>query len=84
MGFSFLNKIIDKSGAENIKEVWPNLELYMHGGVNFSPYKNQFDKLIPKENMNYLEGYNASEGFFGIQDQKQKKDLFNVRLWNIL
>ena len=70
-----LNKIIEKSGADSIQEVWPNLELYMHGGVNFSPYKNQFDNLIPVENMNYLEGYNASEGFFGIQDQIQKKDL---------
>ena len=70
-----LNKILEKSGSENIQEVWPNLELYMHGGVNFSPYKNQFEKLITKENMNYLEGYNASEGFFGIQDQIQEKDL---------
>ena len=70
-----LNKILEKSGAENIKEVWPNLELYMHGGVNYSPYKNQFEKLIPKGNMNYLEGYNASEGFFGIQDQQKEKDL---------
>lgn len=70
-----LHKIIEKSGAKNIAEVWPNLELYMHGGVNFSPYKNQFNQLIPCSNMNYLEGYNASEGFFGIQDQKDDKDL---------
>ena len=70
-----LHKIIEKSGANNITEVWPNLELYMHGGVNFGPYKNQFSHMIPSSDMNYLEGYNASEGFFGIQDQKNEKDL---------
>ena len=70
-----LNKAIEKSNCNNIMDLWPNLELYMHGGVNFSPYKNQFENLIPSKNMNYLEGYNASEGFFGIQDQKHKKDL---------
>lgn len=70
-----LHKIIEKSAAKNITEVWPNLELYMHGGVNFGPYKHQFKTLIPSNKMNYLEGYNASEGFFGIQDQKDKKDL---------
>lgn len=69
------NRMIEKSGAKNILEIWPNLELYMHGGVNFGPYINQFKRFIPSENMNYLEGYNASEGFFGIQDQKNSKDL---------
>jgi hypothetical protein len=67
--------MLEKSGSNNIFEIWPNLELYMHGGVNFSPYKSQFEKLIPTDNMNYLEAYNASEGFFAIQDQKDKKDL---------
>jgi hypothetical protein len=70
-----MNKMLEKSGSNNILEIWPNLELYMHGGVNFSPYKSQFEKLIPTDNMNYLEAYNASEGFFAIQDQKDKKDL---------
>ena len=80
-----LNKILEKSGSENIQEVWPNLELYMHGGVNFSPYKNQFEKLITKENMNYLEGYNVSEGFFWNSGSETGKGLaINVRLWNIL
>ena len=59
---------------DNISQVWPNLELYMHGGVNFLPYKNQFEKLIPK-GINYLETYNASEGFFGIQDQKNSDEM---------
>ena len=69
------HRMIEKSGAKNILEIWPNLELFMHGGVNFGPYINQFERFIPSEKMNYLEGYNASEGFFGIQDQKDSKDL---------
>jgi len=56
------------TGAKNILEVWPNLELYMHGGVGFDPYRQPFGKLIPSKSMNYMETYNASEGFFGIQD----------------
>jgi hypothetical protein len=68
------HKILEKTGADNISEVWPNLELYMHGGVKFTPYKSQFDTLIPN-GANYLETYNASEGFFGIQDQKNTNDM---------
>jgi hypothetical protein len=63
------NKILEITGKSNLKEVWPNLEMFMHGGVNFEPYREQFKKLIPDESMNYVETYNASEGFFGIQDQ---------------
>ena len=70
-----LSKIIKKIGANNINDIWPNLELYMHGGVNFNPYKNQFSKIIKNNNMNYLEAYNASEGFFAIQDQKKSKEM---------
>ena len=67
-------KILEVKEVENISQVWPNLELYMHGGVSFAPYKNQFEKLIPKD-INYLETYNASEGFFGIQDQKNSDEM---------
>ena len=67
-------KILEVKRVENISQVWPNLELYMHGGVSFAPYKNQFEKLIPK-GINYLETYNASEGFFGIQDQKNSDEM---------
>ena len=67
-------KILEVKRVENISQVWPKLELYMHGGVNFTPYKNQFDKLIPK-GINYLETYNASEGFFGIQDKKNSDEM---------
>jgi hypothetical protein len=69
-----LNKILEITGASNIKEVWPNLELFIHGGVSFTPYREQFKKICPPE-MQYLETYNASEGFFGIQDRLDSDDL---------
>ncbi|MEY3236762.1 MAG: hypothetical protein RI883_863 [Bacteroidota bacterium] len=69
------NRILEITGKNNLKEVWPNLELFMHGGVNFEPYKEQFKKLIPDPEMNYVETYNASEGFFGIQDQLDSNEL---------
>lgn len=62
------NKMLEKTGAKNISEVWPNLELYMHGGVSFVPYRQKFNELLPNSKMNYFETYNASEGFFGIED----------------
>lgn len=70
-----LNRILEKTGAENILEVWPKLELFMHGGVSFEPYRQQFRKLLPSDSMRYLETYNASEGFFGIQDDPGKDDM---------
>lgn len=60
--------IFELTGKSNLHDVWPNLELYMHGGVNFAPYAQQFKALIPSGNMRYLENYNASEGFFAAQD----------------
>ena len=70
-----LKRILKISGKKNIVEVWPNIELYIHGGINFAPYKKQFKQLIPSKKMNYLEGYNASEGFFGIQDKNKSKGM---------
>ena len=70
-----LKNIVKKAGVKNITEIWPNLELYIHGGVNFSPYKNQFKSLIPSKKMNYLETYNASEGFFALQDRQDANDM---------
>lgn len=70
-----MQKIIALKGKTHIKEVWPNLELFLHGGVNFEPYREEFKRMIPDGNMRYLESYNASEGFFGIQDQKDSKEL---------
>lgn len=70
-----LKRILEISGKQTLKEVWPNLEVYFHGGVNFSPYKENFKQLFGKSNMHYLELHNASEGFFGLQDQKKSSDL---------
>jgi hypothetical protein len=70
-----LQRILDLSGAKNILEVWPNLEIFFHGAVAFGPYHKLFNELIPSPNMHYMETYNASEGFFGIQDQKNSEDL---------
>ncbi|MCF6349732.1 MAG: GH3 auxin-responsive promoter family protein [Flavobacteriaceae bacterium] len=70
-----LNKILERTGKQNILEVWPNLEVYFHGGVNFSPYHEQYKKLIPKVNFKYYETYNASEGFFAIQDKNNSSEL---------
>jgi hypothetical protein len=70
-----LKRILELKGTENIMEVWPNLELFWHGGVSFKPYRDQFSKLIPSLQMNYVETYNASEGFFGIQDRLNADDM---------
>ena len=69
-----LKYILKENNESNLKNIWPNLELYMHGGVNFDPYKKEFKKIMP-EKTNYLETYNASEGFFGIQDQKNSAEM---------
>lgn len=70
-----LQKVMELKGADNILEVWPNLEVFFHGAVAFGPYRNLFRELIPSEKMRYVETYNASEGFFGIQDQKDSEEL---------
>ncbi|MBK7382503.1 MAG: GH3 auxin-responsive promoter family protein [Flavobacteriales bacterium] len=70
-----LRRILQLTGKRNILEVWPNLELFMHGGVSFRPYRKQFEELIPSPTMNYLESYNASEGSFAIQDRKGGDDM---------
>lgn len=70
-----LRKVLEYTGKTNILEVWPNLELFTHGGISFTPYREQFRRLIPSEKMNYLETYNASEGFFGIQDDLERDDM---------
>lgn len=70
-----LKYILEKTGAKNILEIWPNLELFTHGGVSFQPYREQFKKIIPKETMNYMETYNASEGFFAVQDYPTRDDM---------
>ena len=70
-----LNKILKKAKKTDLKEVWPNLEVFFHGGVKFEPYREQFNAIIKPGDIMYLNTYNASEGFFGIQDQKESDDL---------
>ena len=70
-----LKYILEITGKNNINEVWENLEVFIHGGISFVPYREQYKKLIPSAKMDYLETYNASEGFFGIQDRKDADDM---------
>lgn len=70
-----MKHILNLSNKSNLLEVWPNLELFFHGGVSFTPYREQFKALIPSASMNYFETYNASEGFFGMQDQSDSSEL---------
>jgi len=71
----FIKYILGKTGKSNLLEIWPNLELFIHGGISFLPYREQFQKVIPSSSMNYLETYNASEGFFAIQDEPSRDDM---------
>ncbi len=68
-------RILEMTGKDNISEIWPMLELYVHGGVSFDPYRNLFKELLPSDNMHYMETYNASEGFFAIQDSPFSNDM---------
>ena len=70
-----IKKLFEISGKSNLREIWPNLELYIHGGVSFEPYRNQFRQLIAGDQMNYFETYNASEGFFAFQMDGNDRDL---------
>jgi phenylacetate-coenzyme A ligase PaaK-like adenylate-forming protein len=70
-----LKKILEKKKAGSIREVWSNLEVYFHGGVSFAPYKDQFIKLFDNDKVQFLQLYNASEGFFGIQDQLRSDEM---------
>jgi len=70
-----MNKLLMETGKGNLLELWPNLEVYFHGGVNFEPYREQYKKILPKKDFKYYEIYNASEGFFAIQDLNDSSDL---------
>ncbi len=70
-----LNRILTETGKDNLSELWPNLEVYFHGGVSFEPYREQYQKILPQHNFKYYEIYNASEGFFAIQDLNYSNDL---------
>lgn len=66
-----IKRVLELKGTDNLSEVWPDLEVFFHGGVAFTPYREQYNRLVRNENMHYMETYNASEGFFGIQNDPQ-------------
>ncbi|WP_308131944.1 GH3 auxin-responsive promoter family protein [uncultured Flavobacterium sp.] len=70
-----MNKTLEATGKSNLLEIWPNLEVYFHGGVSFEPYREQYKKILPRSEFQYYEIYNASEGFFAIQDLNNSSDL---------
>ena len=72
---SVLNRVMELSGKKHLEEVWPNLEVFFHGGVAFTPYREQYQQLITSPKMHYMDTYNASEGFFGIQDDPADKSM---------
>lgn len=70
-----LQKALSQTNTQHIHELWPHAEVYFHGGVNFEPYRKQYQALFPKPDFKYYEIFNASEGFFAIQDQNDTSDL---------
>ncbi|MEX0995748.1 MAG: GH3 auxin-responsive promoter family protein [Flavobacteriaceae bacterium] len=70
-----LNQVLETTGEDSLFNIWPNLEVYFHGGVSFNPYIEQYNKILPRDNFRYYEIYNASEGFFAIQDRNSIKEL---------
>ena len=72
---SVLTRVMELTGKKHLEEVWPNLEVSFHGGVAFTPYRKQYEQLITSPNMHYMETYNASEGFFGLQDDPADKSM---------
>lgn len=67
-------RILEITGKQHLSDIWPNLEMFVHGGVNFKPYRDQFRTIMPPDT-HYIETYNASEGFFGIQDQLDSEEM---------
>ena len=72
---SLLQQVIEKTGKDNILEIWQDADVYFHGGVSFEPYRNLYNKLFPSKDFKYFEIFNASEGFFAIQDQNSSTEL---------
>ena len=70
-----LNNVLDKTEKTSLFDIWPNLEVYFHGGVSFNPYLAQYQKILPKKDFKYYEIYNAAEGFFAIQDKNHSSEL---------
>lgn len=70
-----LNRVLEYTGKENILEIWPHMELFVHGGMDFRPYQAQYRKIIPSPDMHYMETYNASEGFFAIAEEPGRQEM---------
>ncbi len=70
-----LNRVLEYTGKSNMLEVWPRMELFVHGGMDFRPYFRQYERLFPSEGMHYMETYNASEGFFAIADRPGSNEM---------
>ena len=72
---SVLVRVLELTGKKHLEDVWPNLEVFFHGGIAFTPYRKQYEQLITSPKMHYMETYNASEGFFGVQDDPNDKSM---------
>ncbi len=72
---SILLRVLKESGCEKVDDIWPNMEVFFHGGISFAPYRSQYEKLIRRKDMVYMETYNASEGFFGVQSSQSEPSL---------
>lgn len=72
---ALMRRVLEYTGRQNLLEVWPDLELFSHGGVEFTPYRRSFEELIPSDGMHYMETYNASEGFFALADDPSRDDM---------
>ncbi|MDH6343885.1 hypothetical protein M2480_002238 [Parabacteroides sp. PFB2-12] len=78
-----IRAILAKTGKEYLTEVWPNMEVFFHGGISFEPYRDRYKALIPSDNMHYMETYNASEGFFGIQSDLSDRSLLLMQDYGV-
>lgn len=78
-----IKAVLEKTGKTYLTEVWPNMEVFFHGGISFEPYRDQYKTLIPSEEMHYMETYNASEGFFGIQNDLSDPSLLLMQDYGV-
>lgn len=78
-----IRAVLEKTGKDNLTEVWPNMEVFFHGGISFEPYRDLYKTLIPSDGMHYMETYNASEGFFGIQDDLSDPSLLLMQDYGV-
>ena len=72
---ALMRRVLEYTGRSNLLEVWPNLCMFAHGGVEFTAYRRSFEELIPSPEMQYMETYNASEGFFALADDPTRSDM---------